>query len=59
MNLLINYAFTYNKSPTKCHFNYQESVSNNNNASVFKLRRLHHDDNERVITTLWTEAHYI
>ena len=32
---------------------------NNNNASVFILRRLHPDDNERVITTLWTEVHYI
>ena len=34
-------------------------ANNNNNASVFILRRLHQDDNERVITTLWTEAHYI
>ena len=32
---------------------------NNNNASVFLLRRLHQDDNVRVITTLWTEAYYI
>ena len=31
----------------------------NNTAGVFILRRLHTDDNERVITTLWTEAHYI
>ena len=33
--------------------------NNNNNASVFILRCLHPDDNERVITTLRTEAHYI
>ena len=33
--------------------------SNNNNASIFILRRLHPEDNERVITALWTEAHYI
>ena len=33
--------------------------NNNNNASVFILRRLHPDDNERVMTTLWTEAHCI
>ena len=36
-----------------------QSNNNNNNASVFILRRLHPDDNEQVITTLWTEAHYI
>ena len=29
----------------------------NNIASIFLLRRLHQDDNVRVITTLWTEAH--
>ena len=34
-------------------------IINNNNDSVFIIRRLHPDDNERVITTLWTEAHYI
>ena len=27
-------------------------LNNNNNASVFILRRLHQDDNERVITSL-------
>ena len=37
---------------TSCNNN-----NNNNNASVFILCRLHPDDNERVITTLWTEAH--
>ena len=35
------------------------TLNNNNNAGVFILRRLHPDDNERVIITLWTEAHYI
>ena len=30
----------------------EEGDNNNNNASVFILRRLHPDDNERVITTL-------
>ena len=29
-----------------------QGVNNNNNASVFLLRRLHRDDNVRVITTL-------
>ena len=33
--------------------------NNNNNAGVFILRRLHPDDSERVITTLWTEVYYI
>ena len=42
------------------HLQYSLSVYyDNNNASIFILRRLHQDDNERVITTLWTEAHYI
>ena len=34
-------------------------LTSNNNAIVYILRRLHQDDNELVITTLWTEAHYI
>ena len=37
----------------------RDVVANNNIADVFILRRLHPDDNVRVITTLWTEAHYI
>ena len=32
------------------------SIYNNNNDRVFLLRRLHQDDNVRVIITLWTEA---
>ena len=39
--------------------NYYAGLSNNNNAGVFILRRLHPNDNKRVITTLWTEAYYI
>ena len=39
--------------------NHHHHNNNNNNAGVFILRRLHPDDNERVITTLWTEANYI
>ena len=35
------------------------AVDDNNNASVFILCRLHPDDNEGVVTTLRTEAHYI
>ena len=32
--------------------------NNHNNAGLFILHRLLPDDIERVITTLWTEAHY-
>ena len=36
-----------------------QGTNNNNNAGVFILRRSHPDDNVRVLTNLWTEAHYI
>ena len=43
----------------KIDYTLNKDNCSNNNSGVFTLRRLHPDDNERVVTTLWTEAHYI
>ena len=47
------------RSSTNLVFKKIGADVNNNNIGVFILHRLNPDDNERIIITLWTEAHYI